>query len=109
MNIVSILMILLNMLLSSLWAIIIIEEFQPFIQLKTKLGFGIPRKIVSEYIIIDYILFLIWKLISCCQCFSYWLFSFSYLILYGSGLGFILGAIVYFLTYYIKKTLYISI
>lgn len=100
---------ILMFILCSLWGIIVVDEFQPFQQIKEKIGLGTKRKLFSGYIVVDYIIFLIYKVINCPMCLSYHFFWITYLIVYGSVLGIFLGAISYFLTFYIKKTLLITI
>ena len=101
--------IILMFLLSSLWGIVIVDEFQPFIQLKEFIGLGKRRRLFSGHIVLDYVFYLIWKVINCPMCMSYHIFWISYLIIYGSVLGIIFGVISYFLTFYITKTLLITI
>jgi len=101
--------IILMIILSSCWGIVIVEEFIPLQQLKDKLGLGQQRKLYSQYIIIDYIIFIIWKVIGCPMCMSYHLFWISYLIIFGSFFGLILGVLPYFLTFFIKKWMSITL
>lgn len=100
---------ILMMILSSLFSLIIVEDFELTKKVKKYLKdnlslvkLGLKKKIK----IIDIPFYIIYKVISCSACFSYWLFSFSYLIMFGSGLGFLLGPFVYYLTKLLYKFLY---
>ena len=97
------------MVLCSAWAVIFVRELIPVKQIKEVIGMGNVRRLKSEYFIVDYTLFLIHKVINCPMCLSYHMFWFVYILLFGSCFGFILGAIPYFLTYYLEKSLTISI
>lgn len=96
-------------LLSSLWAILIVDDFTLWRQLLDKMGLGYERKWGSLISFIDLIFFIIWKVNNCSGCFSAWLCGFSWLIIIGNGYGFLLMPISYFLTFYIKKSLTTSI
>ena len=91
-------MIILIMILSSLWSIIIVNDFEPVQVFKKKLN-----KLSSGYKIINILFYIISKLFSCNQCFSAWLFALMVLISTGTYNGFLLMPIVYFLTYFIYK------
>jgi uncharacterized membrane protein len=67
------------------------------------------RRAYSEYVVVDYLIFLIHKLLGCPMCASYWIFVVSYALFFGSIFGMVLGAISYFLTFFIKKWMYVSI
>jgi len=104
--------ILLLMLFSSLWSMILIEYFDPFIQLRKIMGFyyhetdtGLMRHLTAFNPFMDFILHCLTKLLNCSLCMSYWIFAISYLIIFSSGMGFLFGAGVYFLTMIIKKIL----
>jgi len=87
------------MLFSSLWAIVIIDDFEPIQNFKRWLW-----KINGDYKFNNFIIKkILRKLFTCNMCFSYWLFSFAYLFIYSSGMGFIYGVVVYFLTFLISK------
>ena len=101
--------IIIMLLLSSLWGIVVTEEFIPLQQLKDMIGLGLKRKLYSKYMVIDYIIFLLWKVSGCPMCASYWIFSITYLCLFGSFIGFIFGVISYFLTFFIKNWMSIQI
>lgn len=94
---------ILVMVLSSLFALIIVNDFEPTIFFKNKLKKCLK---VKTHWIIDIPIQIIYKLLSCSSCFSYWLFSFTYLFIYGSGYGFLLGVIVYYLSYILNKIIY---
>ena len=93
----------LMILLSSLWAILIVEELTPYQQLTNYIGLGPIRRLKSEYDVVDYILFLIWKLLNCPMCMSAHLFWITYLIAFSSLFGLLLCPIPYFMTFIIKK------
>jgi hypothetical protein len=94
---------LLLMLLSCLWAILMIDYLEPFIYIKNKLGLGYKRKLYSDIKIINLLIYTIWKVLNCPMCLSYHLFWISYLIYYQSPFGIILGVVCYFLTFIIKE------
>lgn len=89
---------LMMMILSSMWSIVIISDFEPVQNFKNKLS-----RIKGDTKLSNRILNIIKKLLTCNQCFSYWLFSIVYLIVNHSFYGFIIGVVVYFLTFYIYK------
>ena len=95
-------MILLIVLLSSLWGLLLAHD-SLLNQSKDYIGLGPERKTYSNYKLIDFILFMVWKLLNCPLCISYWIFSISYLIIYGTGWGFIYGIIVYYLTSLLQR------
>jgi len=95
--------------MSSLWSILIVDEFIPWRNLLDYWGIGYERKIGSQIKIIDNIFSIIHKVLNCSSCFSSWLCGFSILILLHSGIGFLLMPLSYFLTFFIKKYMTTSI
>jgi hypothetical protein len=87
--------------LCSLWSILLLENFEPIVRLKKSKYWNIK----SDLKVLNSIIGILRKLLSCPMCFSYWLFSFYYLLNYHSFLGFIIGIFVYYLTFIIKKYL----
>jgi hypothetical protein len=98
--------VLLMMLLSSLAAILIVDEFEPIQYLKNKSGLGRKRRLKSDRKIIDIIIYTIHKILNCSACCSYHIFWISYLIYYHSLFGMILGIICYFLTFIFKEKIF---
>lgn len=90
------------MIISSCWALLL-QEFQPYRALLTYLKIGEVRKIISDYWLIDYLLFLIWKVCNCSLCMSAHIFWLTVLILTGSFIGVYLCPVVYFLTFWMNK------
>jgi hypothetical protein len=78
------------MVVSSLWGILIVEDL-----------LNIPKNLKSDYKIVNFFL----KMFRCPLCVSAHIFWISYIIMFGSLLGFYLCPIVYYLTYLIKKYL----
>jgi len=97
--------IIIMLVLSSLWSLIINDYLSPLLQLKDAIGMGRNRTVVSDYIVLDYILYLIHKLINCSMCLSFHIFWISYLIIYDSWFGIMLAPISYFITFIIKEKL----
>jgi hypothetical protein len=91
------------MILSSLWAILIVEDFKLYRQLLNYIGIGEHRTIFSLIKPIDFVIDTIHKLLNCPLCLSAHAFWITYLILTGSFIGFILCPIPYFLTFLFKK------
>jgi len=108
--------IILIALLSSLWSILLVDYFDPYKFILNKLGLYYKnvyneemkkieqvRNWTSFNPWLDYIFYFITKLFNCALCLSYWIFSFSILILCSSFMGFIFGVVIYFLTMLIQK------
>ena len=91
------------MLICSLFSIIIVNEFEPTVYIKNKLK---RIKNIKTHFLIDIPIYIIYKLLSCPSCLSYWIFGFTYLIMLSSGLGFVLGCIVYYLTFILNRLIY---
>jgi hypothetical protein len=90
-------MILLILLLAPFWALILTNELQPWLSLKEKIGLGKERKLISNYAILDYCFFLIWKVLGCPNCLAYHLAWISIWIVCGTPIGLFLGVISYYL------------
>lgn len=102
--------IILMMLLSSCWSIVIVNYFEPLQQIKDRVGLGRKRQLKSDRNIIDYIIYIVWKVLNCPNCMSYHIFWISYLISYSSLFGIILGVFCYFITHIIKeKIMYVRL
>ena len=101
-------LLLVIMILSSLWGIIIIDEFTLFRQFLNWIGMGYERKWGSEYPVLDLFFFIIWKVCNCSMCFSAWLCAFT-LLACGTWIGFFIMPVSYFLTFFIKKYMTTSI
>ena len=95
--------------MASLWAILIVEDFTIWRQVLDYIGLGYERKIGSQYSIIDFIIFIIWKVNNCPGCFSAWSCGFIWLIIIGNFWGFAMMPVSYFITFFIKKLLTTSI
>lgn len=89
----------------SIISLIIVEDFEPLINLKNKLGLGFKRKIKSKYKFIDIILSIFHKLLNCAPCLSYHLTWLFFLII-GSYIGFIIGIFTYVITKLLYKYLW---
>ena len=98
-------MILLIGILSILWAICISREIVPLEVFKDWVGLGKERKSFSEIPLIDFVLFCIHKLLNCSKCLSYWVFSISFMVIFGGGYGFLLGIIIYYITGWVQTYL----
>ena len=94
---------------SSLWGIILAEEFQPLQDLKESLGVGMTRRMYSERLVIDYLIWFIWKMSSCPMCMSYHICWIAFLVILANPIGLIFGVASYFLTFFLKKWMVISI
>ena len=92
-------------LLTSLWSLLIIDFFEPFKQLKDKIGMGYSRTLVSDRIGIDYILYLIHKIMNCSSCFSSYFIILNWFIYFGNFYGILLMPVCFFLTWIIKEKL----
>ena len=94
---------ILMMLLSSLWSLLIMDFFTPFRHFKESLGLGYTRTLKSDYILLEYVIYVIHKVLNCAGCLSAHIFWITYLITYGSFYGMLLCPIVFFLTFVIKE------
>lgn len=95
---------ILILIIISVFSLVMVDEFEPLLYLKDKIGLGSKRKLKSKYLFIDSIIYTIWKIMNCAPCFSYHSTWIIFLIL-GSNWGFIFG----FLTYLITKYLYLKL
>ena len=94
---------LLLMLLCSLWTLLIFDWVPLFRTIKNNMGLGDERKLTSDFALVDFSIYIVWKIISCSSCFSAHLFWIVYLIMTGSFIGILLCPIVYFLTFIIRE------
>lgn len=104
-----ILIILFIISMSSLWSIILVDEFTIYRNFLDYLGIGYKRKWKSQLKIIEYPVRFVHKLLNCSLCFGSWLSGFVLLYIFGTGWVFILIPITYFMTFYIKKSMTTSI
>ena len=95
--------IIIVMFFSIIWGVILATEITPWNTLKDMIGLGTDRKTFSDLPLVDFFLFMIWKLLNCPKCLSYHIFWISFLVLTGSWIGLIYGGVVYFLTGWFLK------
>lgn len=88
----------------SVFSLVFTEEFEPLLKLKDKMGLGSRRLLKSKYLLVDFNIYVLWKLMNCAPCLSYHLTWFLFLV-FGSCWGFLFG----FITYLITKWLYLKI
>jgi len=88
----------------SVCSLIIVDDLEPFIKFRNRIGLGPKRLLRSKYKIVDLIIYTIWKVTNCAPCLSYHL-TWILFVSFGSWWGFLFG----FITYLISKFLYLKI
>jgi hypothetical protein len=103
-NMIRMISLIFFLIILSVFSLVIVDELEPFLKYKDRIGMGRKRLLRSKYYVIDSIIYIIWKVINCSPCFSYHLTWVVFLCL-GSWLGFLLG----FITFLITKILYLKV
>ena len=94
---------LITILIIAIAANIITNQIDPLNWIKDKMGIGSVRRLKSKYTLIDLIIYIIWKVMNCSPCLSYWITGIYFLPTYE---GFILGILTYGLATWIYNNVF---